>query len=265
MVLSGHSFGGYVGVAYAERYPERVDRLILLSPFGVPDPMDPNVRDRFDRVRASFRGKVFLGIFQTMFDWTTPGAVIRSFTEHRGSLFARSYVERRLPGITNQEESQALADFLYLNAVLPPSGEFFLRSLFTRDFCAKKPLFFRIPSLKVESVNFMYGTTDWMDVSGGMYTQTLNHKLSQQLHRDGSSLSTTDINVYLVPNAGHLLILQNPTIVNACMIRIGGGRVNIPEAYMPELLDLDKHRQMDESWVTRAREILEEREQRMIA
>ena len=36
MVLGGHSLGGYVSVAYTERYPERVAKLLLLSPVGVP-------------------------------------------------------------------------------------------------------------------------------------------------------------------------------------------------------------------------------------
>lgn len=36
LTLVGHSLGGYLSVAYAERHPERVARLVLLSPAGVP-------------------------------------------------------------------------------------------------------------------------------------------------------------------------------------------------------------------------------------
>lgn len=35
MTLVGHSLGGYLATAYAERHPERVAKLILLSPAGV--------------------------------------------------------------------------------------------------------------------------------------------------------------------------------------------------------------------------------------
>ena len=128
MVLSGHSFGGYVAVAYTERYPERVDQLILLSPFGVQNSLDPASRRRLDRFRSTWTGQVIITIFQMFFNYTTPGGVIRSFTEFRGSLLARSYVARRLPQISNVEESEALADYLYFNAKLPPSGEFFQTS-----------------------------------------------------------------------------------------------------------------------------------------
>lgn len=40
MTLIGHSLGAYFSTVYALRYPERVHRLVLLSPAGVP--RDPN-------------------------------------------------------------------------------------------------------------------------------------------------------------------------------------------------------------------------------
>jgi pimeloyl-ACP methyl ester carboxylesterase len=43
MTLVGHSLGGYLSAVYALRYPERVERLILLSPAGVPASKDTSV------------------------------------------------------------------------------------------------------------------------------------------------------------------------------------------------------------------------------
>jgi len=37
MNLLGHSLGGYISTKYAAIYPERVSRLILLSPLGVEE------------------------------------------------------------------------------------------------------------------------------------------------------------------------------------------------------------------------------------
>ncbi|KAJ1678415.1 hypothetical protein EV182_004093, partial [Spiromyces aspiralis] len=38
MTLVGHSIGGYFCAVYALRYPERVNKLILVSPAGIPEP-----------------------------------------------------------------------------------------------------------------------------------------------------------------------------------------------------------------------------------
>lgn len=41
--LAGHSLGGYVSAVYAMRYPEEIQKLMLLSPVGVPEkPQDFN-------------------------------------------------------------------------------------------------------------------------------------------------------------------------------------------------------------------------------
>lgn len=40
MTLVGHSLGAYFSVVYALKYPTRVNKLVLLSPAGVP--RDPN-------------------------------------------------------------------------------------------------------------------------------------------------------------------------------------------------------------------------------
>ena len=50
MVLAGHSMGGYLSVAYCEKYPQRVDRLLLLSPAGIPDDPPATIAHR----RAQF-------------------------------------------------------------------------------------------------------------------------------------------------------------------------------------------------------------------
>lgn len=46
MTLVGHSLGGYLSTVYALRYPERVERLVLLSPAGVPHNPDAEMPDR---------------------------------------------------------------------------------------------------------------------------------------------------------------------------------------------------------------------------
>jgi len=76
MTLAGHSMGGYLSVAYTERYPQHVERLILLSPVGVPEqqPEDEAKIKSFPlHIRAMFKTVRYLfnrGI--------TPGCFLRS-------------------------------------------------------------------------------------------------------------------------------------------------------------------------------------------
>ena len=36
-ILAGHSLGGYLSTQYVLKHPENIDKLILLSPVGVPE------------------------------------------------------------------------------------------------------------------------------------------------------------------------------------------------------------------------------------
>ena len=185
MILAGHSFGGYMSVAYCERYPERVEKLLLLSPVGVPDENDPAQQERVQRMRSTWRGSMFLGIFQTMFEMTNPGAFLKALPTERSQGMAQNYVQNRLPEISDPEESKTVADYLYYNATLPGSGEQFLKSVLTSRILAREPLIARIPNLKVDRVSFLYGSTDWMDITGGLNTQRLCETLHE--HDDGHS------------------------------------------------------------------------------
>ena len=59
MTLVGHSLGAYLSVVYALRWPERVERLVLLSPAGVPrDPDTMQPSREMDSVKGGTGGGV---------------------------------------------------------------------------------------------------------------------------------------------------------------------------------------------------------------
>merc|ERR1712232_716971 len=97
MILAGHSMGGYFSVAYCEKYPERVDRLILISPVGVP-----HLEGEHEIKTTSFTARALFSLAKTFWrNNITPGSFIRSLSEFRGRDLVRRYVNGRIPAITS--------------------------------------------------------------------------------------------------------------------------------------------------------------------
>jgi cardiolipin-specific phospholipase len=216
MILGGHSMGGYLSVAYAEKYPANVERLILLSPVGIPD-AEIN-RDDWGKLPLTTR--LFFGTIRKIWDYgITPSGFIRSLSEYRGQKMVSNYIERRIPAITDVEEREALINYLYTNAILPGSGENCLNAILKPGAFARKPAVYRIPELKVKDVSFVYGQRDWMDPTGGLEAQ----KLSWEKKARGEE--APDVEVIGVRNAGHLLMLDNYEEFNSAVILSAGGKL----------------------------------------
>jgi cardiolipin-specific phospholipase len=199
MILAGHSMGGYISVAYTERYPQHVDRLILISPMGVPEETPAMLKKVEERFKGSFRYRLYEGLFPRY----TAGDFLRTVPERTGRNWIGQYITRRLPVITDTDEQQILADYLYLNSSLPGSGEYCLPKLLKPSVVGRKPLQNRIPALKVKSCSFLYGESDWMDANGGLLVE----QACAQQKLLGERVP--DIDVYQVSKAGHLLMLEN--------------------------------------------------------
>jgi pimeloyl-ACP methyl ester carboxylesterase len=227
MILAGHSMGGYLAVAYAERYPHRVDRLVLISPVGVPVESVATIEKRSHQRRtASLSARFAAGIWHFIYRFGTPGDVLRYLPAGIGRSRLQWYVEKRLPAIDRAEEQKLLADYLYHNATLPGSGEYCLQHLLTASLYGKRPLVERIPHLPIAACHFLYGEYDWMDASAGLDVQERCGRLRQKRFfdqdRNGRDDTATTaqhppppkVTVHRVRNAGHLLMLDNPDEFN---------------------------------------------------
>ena len=209
MILAGHSMGGHMGVAYCEKYPQHVERLVLLSPAGVPEDDTPE--------QERNASTVFSGVSRLvpkLFDFgTTPCSVLRTVPQGTGYGWVQNYIQGRLPAISNPEEQTALGDYLYHNATLPGSAEYALNKILTVFAMGKRPTVRRIPLLKVPHVTFLYGSRDWMDSSGGLSVERACYRIPK----------SPSVEVYQIPNAGHLLMLENWSAFNAGLVMGGLG------------------------------------------
>jgi cardiolipin-specific phospholipase len=208
MVLCGHSLGGYLSTAYTEKYPERVERLVLLSPVGVPEFNQEESDKRMAAASWKFRWLIrtargFWGM------GATPMGVIKKLPEGRGKALVDGYVYNRLKRLQD-DEKEALSSYFYSVSVLPASGELCLQDILLPGAMAKKALVDRIPKLKVPSVHFLYGQVDWMDFIGGVTVQ-------EKVEAGAATRGRMKVDVRVVEGAGHLLNLENPVATNAAL------------------------------------------------
>lgn len=211
MVLAGHSMGGYISVAYCEKYPHRVEQLVLLSPAGVTKEKEEEIDDMLNQMSWTQR-TALSGVRYLYKAGVTPASFSRKLPTSRSRSMVTSYVDRRLPVVTDPEEKEALAEYLHLMALIPGFGEDMLNRFLTSSAHGVKATVDRIPKLKVPKVSFLYGDRDWMDIQGGI-------EAYEQAHGQGP-----DIEVYQLQEAGHLLMLDNWRGFHAGVVAMVGGR-----------------------------------------
>lgn len=220
MILGGHSMGGYISIAYAEKYPSRVDRLILLSPAGVPKGDEKEFEER--RKQFPWSTRLFISTVGMMWNFgITPSGFLRFLPSGRGRSAVSGYIERRLPTITDPEEREQLIDYLYTNSILPGSGEDCLNRFLKPMAFAKYPAVDRIPNLKVKNISFIYGQIDWMNPDGGLEAQRL---CAEKHSRDEDA---PNVDVLGVKNAGHLLMLENWQEFNSAVALSAGCKIPV--------------------------------------
>ncbi|KAI8320295.1 alpha/beta-hydrolase [Martensiomyces pterosporus] len=229
MMLCGHSFGGYMSALYALKYPEHVEKLVLISPIGIPEaPPDYEEQLRKARIprnasankqssatsedagaakkepaKPSFQQnllfKLALNLWERNF---APQWLIRT-----AGPFGHRLINRYVSRFTwlSERERGDLAAYTYHISALPGSSEYALGDILKPGAFARRPLVNRLAGMAVPTV-FMYGANDWVDYKGG----------EEAMRRMGSGIATR---LYRIPKAGHNLHLENPDDFNKALIR----------------------------------------------
>ncbi|KAJ2777550.1 hypothetical protein H4R18_005099 [Coemansia javaensis] len=228
MTLCGHSFGGYMSALYALRYPERVEKLVLVSPIGVPEepagyaetlrqgigpacsraspPAGSDATPEYEPPApkpVGLRVAMFCGLMALWERNYSPQWLVRN-TGPLGRRLINTYVGR-FEWLTAAQRT-ALGAYTLQISLLPGSSEAALGDVLRPGAFARRPLVARLDALAVPPV-FMYGANDWVDYTGGQ--QVLRRipggPAAGALHR--------------IPNAGHNLHLENPADFNRVLIR----------------------------------------------
>jgi pimeloyl-ACP methyl ester carboxylesterase len=187
MILAGHSMGGYLCVAYAEEYPEPLERLILMVPGGVQDDSGPT---KNKKSRLSVSSSL----------WNA-GVQLESILRMIPTLLGKKVVNSVFGDYMTKRERQLMTDYMHANLMLPTPA---ISKLFRTDSTAYQPLCHRIPKLRKElPVHFIYAERDtWMKVDYGLAVQRQCEK---------------DITVCVVKDAGHAINWKHPEEFNAAV------------------------------------------------
>ncbi|KAK9840870.1 hypothetical protein WJX74_005899 [Apatococcus lobatus] len=212
MILVGHSLGGYLSACYALRHPQHISHLILVCPAGVASrPQDWQPPESL-RNPWTMRGQMYRAGLR-FWDWgVTPGTVIRGLGPW-GPRLISGYTRRRFHEgqPMTEPELAAFEEYFYHITADRGSGEFALRHLLGPFAWARNALETRLHELKVP-VSFIYGEHDWMDPRKGQ-------KACRDVVERRGRLSPDDLQVTVVPKAGHYPFLDQPQVFMKALLQ----------------------------------------------
>ena len=206
MVLVGHSIGGYISAAYAERHPERISRLVLASPAGVPPP--PTAL-----AEAQSKAPLALKLVRAAFarGWSP---FVLSKDLGMGRRMLSNYMERRfgdgLPWIPKRELVSYLTGVWcrapksaggYMATALLTFGGIIPEGSQGEFVYARAPLADRLLALAkvLPRLSLIYGEFDWMF-----------WRNAADMRRRQPSSAGELIDVLRVAQATHQLMIDNP-------------------------------------------------------
>ncbi|KAG0360182.1 hypothetical protein BG005_011327 [Podila minutissima] len=220
MILIGHSLGGYLSAVYALKHPERVEKLILASPVGIPENPEaqraplpnppepsgsgsgspsPKSANTPPAPPSSLLRKLAIGAWERNI---TPQSIMR-FTGPFGPSLVAAYTSRRFAYL-EADELRDLNSYIYHISSKSGSGEYALSTILAPGAFARWPLMDRLKDLKMPTV-FMYGESDWMDWKAG---------------EKARRTMTVPTALMRIPSAGHHLYMDNPLAFDKAIFNI---------------------------------------------
>lgn len=182
MLMCSHSLGAYMSILYTIKYPEHVQKLLLISPAGVyrPPELKLDIPVWFD------------------FLWEqniSPFALVRN-TGPFGSLITSGWTSRRFAKLTSKEQYY-LHKYTYSIFNARGSGEYYMSQILGAGGVPKIPIIDKINEITCDTT-WCYGDEDWMPKEGGL-------KSIEKIHANTKYKSEFKT----FKNSGHHIYLDN--------------------------------------------------------
>ena len=184
-ILCGHSFGGYLALAYALQFSTHVAHVVLADPWGIPE--QPAYKTAFAGMTAQPVLSWFVDLLSVLvFETLNPLSLLRAAGPLGPCLvhLLRQDIRRKFEALTGEEEASVVLDYVYhCNAQSNPAGEMAFKTLALPTGWARNPMIARIDKLEPHiDLSFIYGGRSWIDRQPGIQIKQLCSERSVEVH-----------------------------------------------------------------------------------
>ena len=200
MNLVGHSLGGYISTKYAAKYPQYVEKILLLSPMGVEECKNeagesyihPDINNHFVKRNMFKLARCMIKNNRSPFD------LMRFIGRFTAPFFIQDSVKRKFKSVP-EEDFDKLYSYLYQVTMAQGSGEYAMGRLVETSLSAFDPIFYDLQAMKDKDLPIMiaYGDGDYVNTSFN------DDPISETLSKEG-------FDVHIVPDSSHQVYLDNP-------------------------------------------------------
>ena len=196
MVMVAHSFGGFLSTSYSMKYPQHVEHLLLVDPWGFDSIPTPVLDYPLWKLSVAYTVRLMVGCF----------SMVRAFGPF-GELLIKYVRPDLLQKYSSIVDSSIISQYIYhCNNNGNPSGEAAFHRMTTVGPWPRIPIGERMKEGLSDDipVTIFYGENTWLNKNFG---------LELKAHRKNSY---TDVKI--VQNAGHHVYTDNASIFNAAVL-----------------------------------------------
>ncbi|XP_029938022.1 1-acylglycerol-3-phosphate O-acyltransferase ABHD5-like [Salarias fasciatus] len=198
MVLLGHNLGGYLAAAYTLRHPHRVERLLLVEPWGFPARPE-NKNHASIPVWIRLMGAV-MSPFNPLAGLRLAGPLGPMLVQTIRSDFKQKY--------SSVFDDNTVSDYIYHLNAQTPSGETAFRNMTIPYGWAQRPMLERIGLVRADiPISFIYGSRSSIDSDSGYAFKKIR----------------PDVEIKVIRGAGHYVFADQPEDFNQTVLQILDG------------------------------------------
>lgn len=252
-ILLGHSFGAYLALAYALKYPDHIAHVILADPWGIPQ--EANQRNMSTQHYNNSRqlpfwlralGKLFFEVFNPLAGLRAAGPwgpkLINTLRPDLKRKFERLTIGdtplsesadlSETETSTVAEEDGCFLEYIYhCNAQPIPSGEIAFKKISTSTGWARLPMLERIIELEYPiTLSFIYGSRSWIDRQSGFQAKYILATAASTMacgNNSSDELETDEeverVDIHVLNGAGHHVYADKPDEFNELVLKICNG------------------------------------------